>query len=180
MKHLFSVLALLVGVLALQSQACCSDTLGRSERLALENAWMTFLEAVSKNDIMKIRRISHCSIRCLLCVDNTKEEEKELERFMEREQGWYNKLYAERIFIPIDQFCKNDFPLLFTTAFIEKLKSGKPTFILEQINGEKVYEVLIPTSQPEELARGHEGRLHVFQFIKAKNAYKFWGVDTVP
>ena len=180
MKHLFSVLILLIGVLFLQRQACCSDTLGRSERLALENAWMTFLEAVSKNDIMKIRRISHGSIRCLLCVDNTKEEEKELEQFMTREQGWYNKLYAEKIFIPIDQFCENDFPLLFTNAFIEKLKNGKPTFILEHINGEKIYEVFIPTSQPEELSPGHEGGLHVFQFIGTKNGYKFWGIDTIP
>jgi hypothetical protein len=151
-----------------------------TERSNVEAAWKTFLQAAAAHDMKKIKSVSVEKIRCLACVDNTEKEDTEMETFRLTEPDWYKKLYEEKIFIPVDTFCKQDYPIIFSELFIKKLQNSKPAYRIDNRNDKKIYEVLLPTVKPGELAPGHEGVLHIFQFIQTNNGYKFWGIDTIP
>jgi hypothetical protein len=96
------------------------------------------------------------------------------------EPDWYKKLYEEKIFIPIDKFCKQDYPIIFSKMFIKKLQNGKTIYTVDRYNDEIIYEVIVTTTKPGEIAPEHEGGQYAFQFIKINNGYKFWGIDTIP
>jgi hypothetical protein len=150
------------------------------EFIELGNAWKIFLKAVSSNDIRKIKSLSLEKIRCLACLDNTEEEDKEMTKYMMTEPDWYEKLYKEKIFIPIDTFCKQDYPIIFSKSFIKKLQDSETIYTVDHYNDDIIYEVIITTTQPGKIAPGHEGGQHAFQFIKINHDYKFWGIDTIP
>lgn len=156
------------------------DILENREKIELINTWKIFLQAVSTRDLNKIRNISVEKIRCLSCVDNTAEEDREIENLQTTNLDWYKKLYEEKVYIPINKFCEEDFPLIFTAEYMRKIQDREPTYAVEDFNDRKIYEVIIPASKPGELAAGHEGVLHIFQFVKTNTGYKFWGIDTIP
>ena len=43
-----------------------------------------------------------------------------------------------------------------------------------------IYQILFHTYKRNELAPGHEGSAHIFQFIKTNNKFVFYGFDVVP
>ncbi len=157
-----------------------SDIIDDNEKIELVKVWRVFLKAISTNDLNAIENLSNERIRCLSCLDNTEEEESEIEHFMMAEPDWYEKLYSDKIYIPISKFCKEDFPIIFTKQFIKKLLDSKPGFAVEDFNGKKIYEVIISTTKPGDLFPGHEGGSHLFQFIKINSVLRFWGLDTIP
>lgn len=180
MKKGLLILFLLANLIIGPVHSYGSNIIDNNEYIELVNAWKIFLKAVSTNDIRKIKSLSVEKIRCLACLDNTEEEDKEMGKFMMTEPDWYEKLYKEKIFILINKFCKQDYPIIFSKKFIKELQNSKPTYIVEYFNDEKIYEVLITTTKPDKIAPGHEGGQHIFQFIKINNGYKFWGIDTIP
>ena len=151
-----------------------------NERSQVEAAWKTFLQAAAAHDTGKIKSVSVEKIRCPACVDNTEKEDKYMETFRMTEPDWYKKLSEEKVFIPVNTFCKQDYPIIFSEQFIKKLQNSKPAYRADDSSGGKIYEVLIQTAKPGELATGHEGVLHIFQFIQTNNGYKFRGIDTIP
>ena len=157
-----------------------SDITDNNQYIELVNVWKVFLKAISTNDLKEIRNLSAERIRCLFCLDNTEEEEREIENFKTTEPDWYEKLYDDKVYIPISKFCKQDLPIIFTKKFIKKLLDSKPAFAVEDFNGKRIYEVIITTSKPGELFPGHEGGQQLFQFIKINSVLKFWGIDTIP
>jgi hypothetical protein len=44
----------------------------------------------------------------------------------------------------------------------------------------KLYEIFYVTYEANEWAEGHEGQDHVFQFVKIKNEFKFYGLTSIP
>jgi hypothetical protein len=156
------------------------DILDKREKIELINTWQIFLQAVSIGDLNKIRNISVEKIRCLSCVDNTGEEDKEIENLQKTNLDWYKKLYEEKVYIPINKFCEQDFPIIFTAEYIRKMQNSEPTYAVEDFNDRKIYEVIIPGVKSGELPTAHEGVLHIFQFVKTDHGYKFWGIDTIP
>ncbi len=150
------------------------------EYIELADAWQIFLQAVSTGDPKIIRNLSAERIRCLSCLENTEEEEKEMEIYKATVPDWYKRLYEEKIYIPVDKFCREDYPIIFTKQFIRKLRAVKPTYATEDYNDRKIYEVVVSTSKPGEMSPGQEGCLHLFQFIKTNSGYRFWGIDTIP
>jgi hypothetical protein len=156
------------------------DILNPGEEAELAIAWKSFLKAVSTDDMKKLKGLSAGKIRCLLCVDNTEEKDREMTRSMKTDPDWYEKLYKEEVFIPVDRFCREDYPIIFKRDFKKKLQTRKPSYGSEDSNGKKIYEVIITTTNPGELGPKHEGGQHFFQFIKTDNGYKFWGIDTIP
>ncbi len=157
-----------------------SNTIDKNEYIELANAWKTFLKAVSTNNIRELKRLSVGKIRCLACLDNSEDEDKKMDKFKMTEPDWYEKLYKEKMFIPINKFCKQDYPIIFSNKFIKKLQNSKPAYIVDYIDDDKTYEVIIATAKPGELFPNHEGVLHLFQFKKTNNGYKFCGIDSVP
>ena len=156
------------------------DLIDNNEKSELVKTWKTFLKAISAHDMKQLKQLSHEKIRCLTCLDNTEEENQAMTHYMVTDPDWYDKLYKERIFVPIDTFCREDYPILFSKKFIKKLLNTKPAYAAEDFDSKKIYEVIITTAKPGEIAPGHQGVLHLFQFIKTSNGYKFWGIDTIP
>ena len=156
------------------------EAIDHDETGELAKTWNIFLEAVAANDLKKLRNMSVERIRCLSCLDNTELEEREIEKFKANDPDWYEKLYAEKIYIPVDTFYREDYPLIFTKQFIRILKDRTARYSAESFHGLKIYGVIIATLKPGELSPGHEGCLYIFQFVRAEKEYKFWGIDTIP
>lgn len=156
------------------------DIINHAENTELVNAWRIFLKAVSTHDMRKIRNLSAERIRCVSCLENTEKETKEMIKYQTTQPDWYEKLYEKKVYIPINKFFEEDYPIIFTKKFIRKLQDSEPTYAVEDFDDQKIYEVIITTSNPGEPSLGHEGGLHLFQFVKTNKGYKFWGIDTIP
>ena len=142
--------------------------------------WKIFRTAMVAGDVSAIKALSCQKIRCLSCVDNTESEEKEMERFMTTEPDWYEKLYTDKIFIPVETFCAQDLPILLTRKLVERMRNAEPAYHAMILDGQRVYEAMIPTAEPGEITPGDEGGLCAFQFIETDQGLKFWGLDTIP
>jgi hypothetical protein len=180
MKKVLLIIFILSSLMIVPAHSYGSNILDNNEYIELVSAWKIFLKAVSMNDLQIIKDLSVDKIRCLSCLDNTEEKDKEIEKFKMTEPDWYKKLYEEKIFIPINKFCKEDYPIIFSKIFIQKLQNSETIYTVEHYNDENIYEVIVTTTKPGEIAPGHEGGQHAFQFIKKNNEYKFWGIDTIP
>jgi hypothetical protein len=64
---------------------------------------------------------------------------------------------------------------------VEKQINYSPEFNKKQ-NGLPIllFEVWFITWEPNELAKGHEGQSHAFEFVKIGNSLKFYGMTSIP
>ena len=146
----------------------------------IEKTWALFIEAVSDNNLNKLRLLATPEIRCLLCVDNTEQESGELQKFMDTDSDWYNKLYDQKMYIPLDEFFTEDVPLIFNKDLIGKMKSLKVKCIERSNEKESSCEIPVAAIEPGGLAPSDEGVLYLFLFKKTAVGYKFTGIDTIP
>lgn len=143
----------------------------------IEETWKEFLILVQNKDKTAFKEMSNITIRCYLCLENTLAEQKELESKRESDPNWYDKLYDEDIYIPIDRFVKEDFDLIFNSEFVSILKEKKTVFFKNENEGTELYEVLVTTTEP---SIDHEGGQHNFQFIKKNGKWKLNEIGTIP
>ncbi len=171
----------LILCLALEPFPCRGfDRIDGPEKAELAKAWQAFLKAVSTSDIRAFRNLSAETIRCLSCLDNTDREDEEMTKFRATDPDWYETLYRERIFIPVEVFCEQDYPLVFSEQLKRKMREKTPVFAVEDFDGRKLHVVIVQTSEPGEFSPRDEGTVQLFQFLKTDNGYKFWGIDTIP
>lgn len=166
-KLLFIFLTLIV------FSSCKKDT----KKSEIENTWSGFLDVVEQKDKNGFRNFSDDTIRCYLCLKNTEHEQKVLEFLRENDSAWYDKLYDEKIFIPVNKFIEEDFDLFFNEEFVDILKKGETIYSQREIDTADVYEVLVTTTEP---TLTHEGGQHTFQFRKINNNYKLTEISAVP
>lgn len=154
----------------------CKKDIKRSE---IENTWSGFIDVVEQKDKNGFRNFSDDTIRCYLCLENTEHELKVLEFLRENDSAWYDKLYDEKIFIPVNKFIEEDFDLFFNEEFVKILKKGKTIFSKREFDevDPNAYEVLVTTTEP---TLTHEGGQHTFQFRKINGDYKLTEISTVP
>ncbi len=157
-----------------------AEIIDPDEISVVAKTWHEYLDAASTNNLKKLKNLSADRIRCLFCLENTEVEEKEIEKCTDTDPNWYNKRYEEKVYIPINTFLQEDYPLIFTKKFIERLRARQPAYRAEHFHGQKIYGVIIQTLKPGELSPGHEGSLYIFQFLKTEKGYQFWGIDTIP
>src|SRR5690606_1773929 len=143
----------------------------------IESTWSGFLVVVEQKDKNGFRNFSGDTIRCYLCLENTEHEQKVLEFLRKNDSAWYDKLYDEKIFIPINKFIEEDFDLIFTDEFVDILKRNETIFSQHEMDTTDVYEVLVTTT---ETSLTHEGGQHTFQFKKIDETYKLTEISTVP
>lgn len=143
----------------------------------IENTWSGFLDVVEQKDKNGFRNFSGDTIRCYLCLENTEHEQKVLEFLRENDSAWYDKLYDEKIFIPVNKFIEEDFDLFFNKEFVDILKKGETIYFQREIDTSDIYEVLVTTTEP---TLTHEGGQHTFQFRKINGGYKLVEISTVP
>jgi len=180
MKRLVSILLFLCVVSCHQKVMVDPITNNASMQQDIEKTWVRFIEAISDNNLNKLRLVATQKIRCFSCVDNTEQESKELQKFTETDPDWYNKLYDQKIFIPLDKFFNEDVPIIFNKDLMGKVKTGKVNYVERSIGKESFYEIIVATIEPGEFAPLDEGVLHVFLFVKTADGYKFTGIDTIP
>lgn len=93
------------------------------------NTWEIFLNIIESKNKEDFKNISNEKIRCYLCLENTLNEQLEIENLRANDSLWYDKIYDDLIYIPIDRFLNNDFDLIFTPAFVSILKVKKLSFL---------------------------------------------------
>ena len=160
--------------------SCALEIIEDNENIEFVNTWKQFLNAVVTQDMTTFRKLSAERIRCLLCLENTENEIREMMRLQTTDPDWYKTLYEDKVYVPIRTFCKEDYPILFTKEFAKALQDSKEVYAVEEFDRETLYEVIIATAQPDEATSEPEGGLLLFQFIKIPHGYKFWGIDTIP
>ncbi|PKV51655.1 hypothetical protein ATE84_3745 [Aquimarina sp. MAR_2010_214] len=143
----------------------------------ISKTWNNFLNALDSNRKKDFKELSGKKIRCYLCLENTLAEQKEIEVLKNNDSLWYDKIYDELIYIPIDSFLKKDFDLIFNPEFVNALKEKKTIFHKRIIDGIEYYEVLVTTTEP---TLDHEGGQHNFQFKKINGKWKLNGIETIP
>ena len=156
------------------------EIIGPQENIEWVNTWKRFLKAIVTQDMTAFRKLSAERIRCLFCLENTENETKEMMRLQTTDPDWYETLYEEKVYVPIDTFCKEDYPILFTRELVKRLPDSKLAYAVEEFDRETLYEVIIAITQPDEATSEPEGGLLLFQFIKTPHGYQFWGIDTIP
>lgn len=133
----------------------------------ITQTWNSFLNSLSTNNKKAFIELSNNQIRCYDCLENTLIEEKELENMRESDSLGYDKIYDSLIYVPINDFVKNDFDLIFNPEFVKILKEKKTTFHKNTIDNVEYYEVLVTTTEP---TLDHEGGQHSFQFKKVNGS----------
>ena len=84
---------------------------------------MTFANAVLSSDLKKIKQLSTNCIYCTDCITNTPKEDSLFNNFQKKNPNtWYDKLYSDFCYIPINKFLKEGFVIVFDS--ISKIKNA--------------------------------------------------------
>ncbi len=153
------------------------DTKNEFRKSEISQTWNDFLNILESSREKDFKELSSEKIRCYLCLENTNTEQKEMEILRENDSLWYDKIYDDLIYIPIDSFVKKDFDLIFNLEFVKILKENETIFHKRIIDGIEYYEILVTTTKP---TIGHEGGQHNFQFKKINGKWKFNEIGTIP
>lgn len=161
----------------------------------LKSTWIKFANSVLNKDRKLFKQLSTNCIRCDHCVTNTQTEDSLFDIYRSKnEKTWYDKLYTEFCFIPIDKFINEDLNTIFTDNIKSRLlDTSKLNFVDDNHNG-KLYskpciigttkeikhdfrEVLLLSIDP---TPKYEGTQFAFAFVKINGQYKFCGFSTIP
>lgn len=143
----------------------------------MKTIWNQFLEVIASKDLKTFKQLSDNKIHCINCLGNTEIENEKINTLMKTDTSWYDKMYNELVYIPVDHFIENDFDIIFTPSFIKKLKEKKTIFFERTIDDILYFEVFVSTFYSKEL---RIGRQDYFRFKKVKNKWVFNGMGTIP
>jgi hypothetical protein len=149
--------------------------------------WEIFKKALSRNAVSEIKNLSLQTINCPACLSATHEKDSLLDKYREdHPKTWYNDLYSRLCFIEINKFLLEDYPLIVDSSLVKRIhQNDKIRFHVQKTDSKEtgkevpttIFEVLITSIDPtNEL----EGMQKVFQFIRVKNKFKFYGYFTIP
>ena len=160
-----------------------------------EETWKIFANAVLSGNLNKVKQLSTNCIECSDCVTNTPKEDSLFNDFEKKNPNtWYEKLYSELSYIPIDKFLKEDFTIIFDSFTKTRLlDSSKIRFHDDEVNkgmydkkciissndlkNAKLLEMFVKVVDP---STETEGMDKAFAFIQTKQGYKFCGYSTIP
>ncbi|MBO9700129.1 MAG: hypothetical protein J7604_07945 [Sporocytophaga sp.] len=146
-----------------------------SDSVLLDKAFNQLIEAIEKKNVPTIRSLSLSQINCAVCIFD-----------------YHNEPPADYI-VPIDTFINQSSKIILETpletaihnrgynATLRLIRNYKSRNLpLDYPKDLKIYELWIQTYLPNELAKGHEGGSHGFQFVKVGEQFKFYGLTSVP
>ncbi|HYG38471.1 MAG TPA: hypothetical protein VD908_07635 [Cytophagales bacterium] len=183
---LFSIFCLIV------LKACDTNNSSNAE---VKKFWKRYVKVVKSKDFEELKAISLPKIDCRSCLDNSAKEDSAVTNFkIKNPDSWYDQLYGELVYIPIDKFIEQDFDILFDQDLLSKIKnSSKVIFIsrelekkegqqylTEYIEGDKIpilHEALVTTVDP---STQYEGEQVVIQFLETNLGLRFYGYTTIP
>lgn len=180
MKRYFQISILMIGMLSCIKQQLRIVSEHPEEEILIQSDWKEFVSAAEKKDRKILENMTLDSIRCYLCLENTEDEYAEIDRLRETSKDWFDIIYKDRIYIARNRFIKEDVPLLFNEKMIKRIKTGDTGFYERDIDGILYFEILVTTTEPNEVAIGHEGGQHAFLFKKTSDGYKLAEINTIP
>ncbi|SIQ89574.1 hypothetical protein [Maribacter ulvicola] len=140
--------------------------------------WSQFLRDLEINDKVAFKKASGETIRCYDCLENTPSEMKKMSLLRENDALYYNKIYDNLIYIPIDSFIANDYDILFNPQFINILQENETIIVREVTEGKTYAHILVTTTLPTAF---FEGGQHNFSFIKIKDGqWRLNEISTIP
>lgn len=172
-------IVLLIFFLLFQVSSTVAESSPGEVPAEIKSTWQHFLKVMSQKDPQALRLLSLNAINCRDCLDNTEQEQAEMQRL--RMTPEFQDVIQTKRHIPIAQFYKEDVPIIFTSDFIRRLLHNKTVFSLSEQDGQTFCEVIVdvyPRVDKSEYAE--EGQQYVFDFIKTKSGLKFSGIHTVP
>jgi hypothetical protein len=173
------------------NQIILTDT--SDEKLKL--TWTLFAKAILANDTISIKKLSTNCINCSVCVTNTPLEDSLFENFKKNNpENWYEELYEELCYIPIDNFIKNDLLIIFNNKIKPRMLDSSKIAFFDDYHNRNLYqkicisatakidktkhkEVLLTSVDPN---NHFEGAQHAYAFILTNEGYKFCGFSTIP
>lgn len=140
--------------------------------------WTSFLSNLEAKDKVAFKHSSDKTIRCYDCLENTPSEVQQMNLLRENDALWYDKIYDDFIYIPIDSFIANDYDILFDQKFIHLLRENETVILNEDKNGVAFVHILVTTTLPTAY---FEGGQHIFSFRKhEEGVWKLNEISTVP
>ncbi|WP_291963624.1 hypothetical protein [Maribacter sp.] len=140
--------------------------------------WTSFLSDLEAKDKVAFKHSSEKTIRCYDCLENTPSEVQQMNLLRENDALWYDKIYEDFIYIPIDSFIANDYDILFSQKFIHILRENETIILNEDKNGVAFAHILVTTTLPTAF---FEGGQHIFSFRKhEEGVWKLNEISTVP
>lgn len=140
--------------------------------------WTSFLSDLEAKDKVAFKQSSDKTIHCYDCLENTRSEVQQMNLLRENDSLWYDKIYEDFIYIPIDSFIANDYDILFNQKFIHMLRENETVISNEDKNGVVFAHILVTTTLPTAF---FEGGQHIFSFKKNKNdEWKLNEIGTIP
>lgn len=170
-------------------------TLASNSDEEFKKAWMNFVNAVLTGNLKEIKGLSSHCIYCTDCVTNTPKESSVFDTFRNTNQKtWSNKLYNEFSYLPIDEFLREDLPIIFdSTTKSRMIDISKFRFQYDNRNQDlyqksciikgssslkgTIIEMFVTINDP---SSENEGLEKAFAFIKTEEGYKFCGYSTIP
>lgn len=140
------------------------------DALKVDKAWKLFLDGMVRRDTVLLRGLSLGRVECMSCMErrpDALEYHVGLDTFLRHMYGdWTPGMWHA---IRTKKYWAN--PIVTTNTPVNVV-STKKHFL--------VYELIFTTLERNEVAPGHEGRQHLFQFIDIDGTLKFYGLTTVP
>ena len=173
MKHCLILFALLPVIF---SSSCKQEKKASGDDVT--NMWTSFLSDLEAEDKEAFKNSSAETIRCYDCIENTPSEVQQMSILREQDSLWYDKIYDDLIYIPIDSFIANDYDILFNPQFINILQENETVYLSEQKEGVTYAHILVITTPPTAF---FEGGQHSFLFVKEPNGFfKLTEISTIP
>lgn len=163
--------------------------------IKIDRFWKKYVKIIRAKDLQELKEVSLPKIYCEICLENSSSEDSVITNFkIENPDKWYDKLYGELAYIPIDKFIEQDFDSLFNPGVLSKIKkpsnvnfisrefetSEGQSYLQTYLNeGKKytLYEALITTVEP---STQFEGAQIVIQFLETEEGLMFYGYSTIP
>ncbi|WP_282133055.1 hypothetical protein [Cellulophaga baltica] len=145
--------------------------------IEIKKTWNSFLKAIEKKERRSFKDLSKSIIRCYPCLENTPEEQAYIAQLHETDTLWYDTIYEDLIYVPVDTFISQDFDLFFNPGFVTLLKERETTFYKQDLEGVSYWEILVTTTEPTFF---HEGGQHHFRFEKCADGWKLNEIGTIP
>ena len=143
----------------------------------LPSQWITFLNHLETNDKVAFKKASGKTIYCYDCLENTPAEMEKMNLMRDTDSLWYDKIYENLVYIPIDSFILNDYDIFFNPKFVQLLKENETLFRYNEESGIERLHIYVTTTPPTAF---FEGGQHSFSFTKMNDEWKFTETSTIP
>lgn len=143
----------------------------------LPSEWTAFLNNLETKNKVAFKKASGETIYCYDCLENTPAEMEKMNLMRDTDSLWYDKIYKDLVYIPIDSFIQNDYDIFFNPKFVQLLKENETLIRYNKESGIDRLHIYVTTTPPTAF---YEGGQHSFSFSKMNDEWKLTEINTIP